>query len=215
MPATQRVTSGFGMARFSLGGIKTHNRIAKKLSATSPVSSSTTHPARDVLFLTMSSSLRRMLVPVRDAVAGRARFMSSTGHAGFGSGSKDEAESPDAAFDRASGSTTTSFGFKDVLSSEKEGLVREVFEKVAPSYDLMNDLMSAGVHRVWKDYLVSKVGVFPGMTHLDVAGGTGDVAFRVLRALRAEEASKRRLGGGGKPRNDPSGAGRVVVAPGS
>jgi 2-methoxy-6-polyprenyl-1,4-benzoquinol methylase len=212
VPATQRVTSGFGMARFSLGGIKTHNRIAKKLSATSPVSSSTTHPARDVLFLTMSSSLRRMLVPVRDAVAGRARFMSSTGHAGFGSGSKDEAESPDAAFDRASGSTTTSFGFKDVLSSEKEGLVREVFEKVAPSYDLMNDLMSAGVHRVWKDYLVSKVGVFPGMTHLDVAGGTGDVAFRVLRALRAEEASKRRLGGGGKPRNDPSGAGRVVVS---
>jgi hypothetical protein len=56
----------------------------------------------------MSSSLRRMLVPVRDAVAGRARFMSSTGHSGLGSGSKDEAESPDAAFDRASGSTTTS-----------------------------------------------------------------------------------------------------------
>ena len=95
---------------------------------------------------------------------------------------------------------------------EKEGMVREVFEKVAPSYDLMNDLMSAGVHRAWKDYLVSKVGVFPGMTHLDVAGGTGDVAFRVLRALRAEEAATRRAAGGGMSRSDSSSAGRVIVS---
>ena len=99
-----------------------------------------------------------------------------------------------------------------MLSTEKEGMVREVFEKVAPSYDLMNDLMSGGVHRVWKDYLVSKLGVFPGMTHLDVAGGTGDVAFRVLRALRAEEATARRTSGGDKPRSDPSSAGRVIVS---
>jgi 2-methoxy-6-polyprenyl-1,4-benzoquinol methylase len=62
-----------------------------------------------------------------------------------------------------------------------------VFERVAPSYDVMNDLMSAGVHRLWKDYFVSKVGVFAGMTHLDVAGGTGDIAFRVLRALQRTE----------------------------
>ena len=59
---------------------------------------------------------------------------------------------------------TTSFGFRDVRVEEKQGLVRDVFEKVAPSYDLMNDFMSAGVHRLWKDYLVDKVGVFPGMT---------------------------------------------------
>ena len=91
-------------------------------------------------------------------------------------------------------------------------MVREVFEKVAPSYDLMNDLMSAGVHRAWKDYLVSRIGVFPGMTHLDVAGGTGDVAFRVLRALRAEEAAARRAAGGGKSRSDPSSVGRVIVS---
>ena len=91
-------------------------------------------------------------------------------------------------------SGTTSFGYQEVKAEEKEGLVAEVFERVAPSYDLMNDLMSGGIHRVWKDYLVSKVGVFPGMTHLDVAGGTGDVAFRVLRALRAEEAAARRAG---------------------
>ena len=93
-------------------------------------------------------------------------------------------------------SGTTSFGYQEVKAEEKEGLVAEVFERVAPSYDLMNDLMSGGIHRVWKDYLVSKVGVFPGMTHLDVAGGTGDVAFRVLRALRAEEAAARVVGSG-------------------
>jgi len=52
---------------------------------------------------------------------------------------------------------------------------------------VMNDLMSAGVHRLWKDYFVSRVGAFAGMTHLDVAGGTGDVAFRVLRALQRAE----------------------------
>ena len=72
-------------------------------------------------------------------------------------------------------------------ASEKESLVRGVFERVAPSYDVMNDVMSAGVHRLWKDYFVSKVGVFAGVTHLDVAGGTGDIAFRVLRALQRTE----------------------------
>ena len=55
----------------------------------------------------------------------------------------------------------TSFGFKEVEKEEKEGMVREVFLKVAPTYDLMNDIMSAGVHRIWKDSLVSKLGVFP------------------------------------------------------
>ena len=97
--------------------------------------------------------------------------------------------------------------------NEKEGLVRGVFEKVAPSYDIMNDVMSAGVHRVWKDYLVSKIGVFPGMTHLDVAGGTGDVAFRVLRALRAAEATARKggSGGGGGPGGTRE-AGKVIVS---
>lgn len=110
-------------------------------------------------------------------------------------------------------SATASFGFQEVKADEKEGMVREVFEKVAPSYDIMNDLMSGGVHRLWKDYLVSKVGVFPGMTHLDVAGGTGDVAFRVLRALRAEEAAARRACGGGKSRSGAAAeAGKVIVS---
>ncbi|XP_022721337.1 2-methoxy-6-polyprenyl-1,4-benzoquinol methylase, mitochondrial-like isoform X2 [Durio zibethinus] len=62
-------------------------------------------------------------------------------------------------------------------------MVGEVFSKVASNYDLMNDLMSAGLHRLWKDRLVSKLRPFPGMKHLDVAGGTGDVAFRILESV--------------------------------
>lgn len=58
---------------------------------------------------------------------------------------------------------------------------------MAPSYDVMNDLMSGGLHRLWKDRLVESLAPFPGMRHLDVAGGTGDVAFRVLTAIRDAE----------------------------
>lgn len=63
----------------------------------------------------------------------------------------------------------------------------EVFSAVAPKYDLMNDLMSGGMHRLWKDWLVRQLRPAPGQVHLDVAGGTGDVAFRVLRSLRTAE----------------------------
>jgi len=64
-------------------------------------------------------------------------------------------------------------------------MVGNVFSNVASNYDLMNDLMSAGLHRLWKDRLVSKLNPFPGMKHLDVAGGTGDVAFRILEAINS------------------------------
>lgn len=77
------------------------------------------------------------------------------------------------------------FGFRRVGEMEKQGLVNEVFSKVAERYDQMNDLMSAGLHRLWKDDLVSMLNPPHGQgsfSHLDVAGGTGDVAFRVLRA---------------------------------
>lgn len=76
------------------------------------------------------------------------------------------------------------FGFSRVRAGDKQRLVDDVFHKVASRYDLMNDLMSAGLHRVWKDILVSMTGVRRGrhFRHLDVAGGTGDVAFRVARA---------------------------------
>ncbi|MGZ5905300.1 MAG: class I SAM-dependent methyltransferase, partial [Reyranella sp.] len=76
-----------------------------------------------------------------------------------------------------------SFGYRDVPAAEKAGLVRQVFESVAPRYDLMNDLMSVGVHRLWKNALVDVVNPRPGEKFLDVAGGTGDIAFRLLRRL--------------------------------
>jgi demethylmenaquinone methyltransferase/2-methoxy-6-polyprenyl-1,4-benzoquinol methylase len=79
---------------------------------------------------------------------------------------------------------STHFGFRAVPLREKQDRVDEVFHSVARRYDLTNDLMSAGLHRAWKDLLVTMV--HPPRTrpfrHLDVAGGTGDVAFRVLEA---------------------------------
>ncbi|GGK30211.1 bifunctional demethylmenaquinone methyltransferase/2-methoxy-6-polyprenyl-1,4-benzoquinol methylase UbiE [Salinarimonas ramus] len=77
---------------------------------------------------------------------------------------------------------TTHFGYETVALGEKQGRVDEVFRSVASRYDLMNDLMSVGLHRAWKDAMVSALR--PPRTrpyrHLDVAGGTGDIAFRVL-----------------------------------
>ena len=73
----------------------------------------------------------------------------------------------------------TRFGERRVAEEEKGSLVRAVFRNVAPRYDLMNDLMSAGVHRIWKRTMVSRVAeAGPGMA-VDVAGGTGDIAFRL------------------------------------
>jgi len=72
------------------------------------------------------------------------------------------------------------FGFERVPAEEKAGLVRRVFEAVAPRYDLMNDLMSLGVHRLWKAEMVRWLNPRPGQRLLDVAGGTGDIAERFL-----------------------------------
>mgnify|MGYP001561905140 CR=1 FL=1 len=81
--------------------------------------------------------------------------------------------------------TTTHFGFRQVPLADKQALVDDVFRSVASRYDLMNDLMSGGLHRAWKDALLS--AVHPpksdrAFAHLDLAGGTGDVAFRVVEA---------------------------------
>ena len=79
---------------------------------------------------------------------------------------------------------TASFGFRDVPMGEKEKLVRGVFSSVAKNYDLMNDLMSMGVHRLWKDAMVAWLNPQAGWKSLDVAGGTGDIAFRIAKAIR-------------------------------
>lgn len=83
-----------------------------------------------------------------------------------------------------SNSKTASFGFRDVPEAEKEGLVREVFSSVAARYDLMNDVMSGGIHRIWKDAMVERLNPQPGWRVLDVAGGTGDIAFRIADMTR-------------------------------
>ena len=75
---------------------------------------------------------------------------------------------------------STHFGFRTVPTEAKKGLVREVFESVAPRYDLMNDLMSFGIHRVWKRIFVTTLGPRPSMRLLDLAGGTGDITFAAL-----------------------------------
>jgi len=88
---------------------------------------------------------------------------------------------------------TVSFGFREVPEGEKEGLVREVFSSVAAKYDLMNDLMSGGVHRLWKDAFVEWLNPQPGWSVLDVAGGTGDIAFRIADMARARGGEARVL----------------------
>jgi demethylmenaquinone methyltransferase/2-methoxy-6-polyprenyl-1,4-benzoquinol methylase len=76
---------------------------------------------------------------------------------------------------------TTHFGFTDVPESEKAGKVQGVFTSVASKYDVMNDAMSLGIHRVWKDAMMDWLAPRPGQRLLDVAGGTGDISFRFLQ----------------------------------
>ena len=77
--------------------------------------------------------------------------------------------------------STTHFGYETVNEREKAGRVRQVFDSVATKYDIMNDLMSAGMHRLWKDAMMDWLAPRPGQRLLDVAGGTGDVSFRFLK----------------------------------
>ena len=83
-----------------------------------------------------------------------------------------------------------SFGFEEVTETEKVARVKGVFRSVASRYDLMNDLMSAGVHRLWKHDAMNRINPQPGERHLDVAGGTGELARAFLE--RADKAGKRR-----------------------
>ena len=76
--------------------------------------------------------------------------------------------------------STVSFGFSDVARDEKAGLVRGVFDRSARRYDLMNDLMSLGIHRAWKDMVITRANPQPGERLIDVAGGTGDLARSFL-----------------------------------
>ncbi len=75
----------------------------------------------------------------------------------------------------------THFGYESVDWSEKQGKVNQVFHSVANRYDIMNDLMSGGVHRIWKNHTLRKSGIRPGNKVLDLAGGTGDITQRIAK----------------------------------
>uniref|UniRef100_F1LC00 2-methoxy-6-polyprenyl-1,4-benzoquinol methylase, mitochondrial n=1 Tax=Ascaris suum TaxID=6253 RepID=F1LC00_ASCSU len=79
---------------------------------------------------------------------------------------------------------STHFGFQEVDETEKGNKVHQVFANVATKYDLMNDAMSLGIHRLWKDYFVNRLALTRNTTLLDVAGGTGDIAFRAVRKIQ-------------------------------
>jgi len=85
-------------------------------------------------------------------------------------------------------SSTTHFGFRTVDTDDKTDLVKGVFDSVARRYDLMNDLMSGGIHRLWKKVMIDRLNPRPQMRVLDVGGGTGDIAFRILDRAAASVA---------------------------
>jgi demethylmenaquinone methyltransferase/2-methoxy-6-polyprenyl-1,4-benzoquinol methylase len=87
----------------------------------------------------------------------------------------------------------TSFGYRQIRPEDKASLVGDVFERVATRYDLMNDLMSGGLHRLWKSAMIDWLAPRPGLRLLDVAGGTGDIAFRVLDRLARQGGPAARI----------------------
>ncbi|MGI9434202.1 MAG: class I SAM-dependent methyltransferase, partial [Geminicoccaceae bacterium] len=92
--------------------------------------------------------------------------------------------------DLAKARLATSFGYQDVRSEDKPKMIEDLFGRVATRYDLMNDLMSGGVHRLWKAAMIDRLAPQPGMRLVDVAGGTGDIAFRVLDRINARRSRR-------------------------
>src|ERR1700761_7513357 len=86
--------------------------------------------------------------------------------------------------------TAASVGYSNVDPRETPGLVRGVFDRVAGRYDLMNDLMSGGVHRLWKDAAAARLNPQPGETVIDCAGGTGDMANRFAKMARGAQGRR-------------------------
>ncbi|RVE67895.1 hypothetical protein OJAV_G00086170 [Oryzias javanicus] len=95
-------------------------------------------------------------------------------------------------FSGAAEDRSTHFGFETVSATEKASKVYKVFENVAQKYDVMNDAMSLGIHRLWKDALLHVMHPQPGARLLDVAGGTGDIAFRFLEYVRSQQERQQR-----------------------
>ena len=115
-------------------------------------------------------------------------------------------------------SDTTHFGYKTVSADDKAGLVRGVFDSVASRYDIMNDLMSAGLHRLWKRYTIDQAAVKPGHVVLDLAGGTGDLTREFARKVGKDghvvlaDINAAMLGQGRRRLVDAGIAGNVSIA---
>lgn len=106
----------------------------------------------------------------------------------------------------------THFGFETIDAQEKQSRVRDVFDSVASRYDLMNDVMSGGLHRLWKKELVAELNPQSGMKILDVAGGTGDITFRMAQAIRKNvENTKNTNDTNNNASNDTSNDTNIVV----
>ncbi len=136
---------------------------------------------RDV---TISRLVEALDVPAEallgDYAAGPDHPADGAGASAQAEGGEARPEATDAAAGPTAGGRETHFGFRKVPVDEKRRLVQGVFSRVAADYDLMNDLMSAGIHRLWKNEMVAWLRPRPGIAVVDVAGGTGDIAFRIL-----------------------------------
>mgnify|MGYP003117102741 CR=1 FL=1 len=97
---------------------------------------------------------------------------------------------------------TTHFGFETVAESDKAGRVQGVFNSVASKYDIMNDVMSVGIHRVWKEAMMDWLAPRAGQKLLDVAGGTGDVSFKFLGRAGSDRTDAGRRAQTGRGRSD-------------
>jgi demethylmenaquinone methyltransferase / 2-methoxy-6-polyprenyl-1,4-benzoquinol methylase len=104
--------------------------------------------------------------------------------------------------------SNTHFGYQTVREEDKAAKVREVFASVAQKYDVMNDLMSLGLHRAWKAFAIAQSGVRPGQRVLDVAGGTGDLALAFAKRVRAGGKGSSQ-GGSGQNGSEQNGDGQV------
>ena len=89
----------------------------------------------------------------------------------------------------ASQNKKTHFGFKEIEEKDKAQMVRGVFSSVASKYDIMNDVMSFGIHRIWKNSMMDWLSPQPNQKLLDVAGGTGDISFRFLKRAPSAHAT--------------------------
>lgn len=172
-----------------------------------PTSQSLNHGSGDALgkpFRHRKTQVRPVLNQVRNPASLHDRGQTAANRLDFGQFRHDEAYSllnvttlwsramPDDLKTENDSTETVSFGFEDVSPSEKTARVGGVFESVADRYDVMNDLMSAGIHRLWKADTLAKINPQPGETLYDIAGGTGDLAKRFIDLADRRARERRR-----------------------